>query len=202
MLRLDDRLFYSLAGVLAGGMIILALLPAMRALPSGPVSVGDRDYSEVTVAGLQLNRMVAGGEAESELFQADDLSLLRIETEAGALPDDPTLGPHFPLAPDLEVQYSGFTIEITVRARPAAVWGAEQVRVNYSTGRDGESGWKVFDLTPEFRDFTFRYDVPVKSGENALDYLAIRPVTPEKQRAVELERVEIRRLKRWAPLPE
>jgi hypothetical protein len=202
MLQIGDRLFYTLALGLAAGMIVLALLPAMQALPSGPVSVGDRDYSEVTVEGLQLNRMVAGGEAEIELFEADDLSLLRIETGAGTLADDPTLGPHFPLAADLEVQYSGFTIEITVRARPAQTWGARQIKVNYSTGRDGESGWKVFDLAPDFRDYSFRYDVPVKSGQNALDYLAIRPVTPEKRRVVEVERLTIRRLARWAPLPD
>lgn len=194
---MNDRLFFPVIFLVAAGLVWLAMMPGIGALPSGPVSVGDGNYSLVEVSGLQLNRIEAGGEAEIELVRGNGPTHLLIETMAGALPDDPMQGPHFVLAADLEVQFSGFEMDITVRAKPGERLGATQMMVNYSTGREGESGWQVFDLQPDWADFTFTYRVPAKSGENALDYLAIRPVTPDKTRSLLIESVTFRRGRRW-----
>ena len=195
-----DRIFYPLALLLAGLIVFLAVRPALGALPTGPVSVGDGQYSTVTVEGTQLNRIETGGEARIELVREQGATWLQIETAAGTLSDDPQLGPHFPLAADLERQFSGFEMTITVRARPGDPPGATQMRVNYSTGREGESDWQVFDLKPDFDDYSFVYKVPVKTGENGLDYLAIRPVTPDKTRNLLIERVTFERGPRWADI--
>lgn len=196
---MSDRVFFPLAILLAALLVLLALQPAFGRLPSGPVSVGDMDYSQVEVAGLQLNRLRAGGDADIELVRdGPEAPYLRIETLAGQLTEDPLRGPHFELAADLEVQFSGFEMTIEVRARPGEERGAEQMMVNYSTGRDGESGWHVFDLKPDWETFSFTYRVPVKSGENALDYLAIRPVTPDKSRTLLVDAVRFIRGPRWA----
>lgn len=198
---MPDKLFFPLTALLAGLLVLLALQPAFGALPNGPVSVGDMNYAEVAVSGDDLNRIVGGGEAEIELVRGGDPTHLRIETVAGMLSDDPLLGPHFPLAADLEVQFSGFSVTIEVTAKPGESRGATQMMVNYSTGRDGESGWQVFDLQPGWESFSFTYDVPVKSGENALDYLAIRPVTPDKSRTLLVSEVRFTRGRRWAQAP-
>ena len=195
---MKDRLFFPLIALLAGGLVYLALMPGIGALPSGPVSVGDGNYSLVEVDGVQLNRIEAGGEVDIELVRGDGPTHLRIETIAGALQDDPVLGPHFVLAADLEVQFSGFEMDVVVRAKPGERLGATQMMVNYSTGREGESGWQTFNLQPDWADFTLTYRVPVKPGENALDYLAIRPVTPDKTRSLLIESVTFRRKGRWA----
>ncbi|MCI4645540.1 MAG: hypothetical protein MRY64_12235 [Hyphomonadaceae bacterium] len=193
-----DRLFFPAIFLLAAALVWLALLPGVGALPSGPVSVGDGQYRQIEVSGLELNRIEAGGEVDIQLVRGEGPAYLRMETIAGALPDDPLRGPHFMLAADLEVQFSGFEMEITVRAKPGERLGATQMMVNYSTGRDGESGWETFDLRPDWEDFTFRYRVPVKTGENGLDYLAIRPVTPDKTRSLLIESIRFRRRGRWS----
>lgn len=195
---MPDKLFFPLAILLAGLLVLLALRPALGALPTGAVSVGDGNYARVTVDGVQLNRINAGGEARIELIQSDDPTYLEIETAAGVLTDDPMLGPHFVLAEDIELQFSGHQIEVAITARPAQSRGATQMRVNYSAGRDGESGWQEFDLQPDWATFTLTYDVPVKTGERALDYLAIRPVTPDKTRALQISTVEMVRKDQWA----
>ncbi len=194
-----DSVFFPAAAMLAGALVLLALSPAFGALPSGPVSVGDGQYRTVMVSGLQLNRMQPGGPARLSLVPAGPDSEIGIAVDAGTLSDEPALGPHFPLAADLEVQFSGFEIEITVRAKPGETRGATQMRVNYSTGRDGESGWQVFDLKPGYDDYTFTYRVPARTGQQqGLDYLGIRPVVPDKSRTLLVERVTFRRLARWA----
>ena len=195
---LGDRLFYPIAMLVTGLTIFLAIRPALGALPTGPVSVGDLQYDRIVVDGIQLNRIEAGGDANITLVGSGENTRIQVETVAGTLSDDPRLGPHFRLAADLERQFSGFTMTITVRAKPGEAPGATQMKVNYSTGRDGESDWQIFDLKPEFDDHSFRYDVPLKSGANGLDYLAIRPVTPEKTRNLLIERVTFERGKRWA----
>ena len=195
---MKDRLFFPAITLLAGALVYLALMPGIGALPSGSISVGDLNYNLIEVSGVELNRIEVGGEAEIELVRGDGPTHLRMETIAGALPDDPLQGPHFVLAADIEVQFSGFEVDITVRAKPGERLGATQMMVNYSTGREGESGWQVFNLQPDWADFTFTYRVPVKSGDNALDYLAIRPVTPDTTRSLLIESVTFRRGARWA----
>lgn len=197
---MGDRVFFPLALLITGLIVFIAVRPALGALPTGPVSVGDGQYNTVIVEGNELNRIEAGGEARIELVRDQGTPVLQIETAAGTLSDDPRLGPHFPLAADLERQFSGFEMTIAVRAKPGEAPGATQMMVNYTTGREGESDWQVFDLKPEFDDYRFVYKVPVKTGENGLDYLAIRPVTPDKTRNLLIERVTFERGPRWAEM--
>ncbi|MEO0815695.1 MAG: hypothetical protein AAFX86_00165 [Pseudomonadota bacterium] len=196
---MGDKIFYPFIFLLAAGLVALALSPQINALPTGPVSVGDQNYNRVSVADLELNRMKAGGDADV-ILQRNGVTEANLEivTTAGVLSPDPRLGPHFELSADIEVQFSGFEVEVIVTAKPGESRGATQMQVNYSTGRDGESGWQVFNLQRDWDTFSFTYRVPVKSGENALDYLAIRPVTPDKTRSLLIDRVEFVRGARWA----
>ncbi len=196
--KMSDKFFFP--AIIAFGLflVFLAIQPGLNRLPQGAVSVGDMNYNRVVVEGNDLNRMVVGGQADVELIRGDGPAHLQIVTASGMLSDDPRLGPHFILAADIEVQFSGFDVAITVRAAPGEARGAQAMMVNYSTGRDGESGWKQFDLQPGFEDFVFNYQVPVKSGDNALDYLAIRPVTPDKTRSLRIQKVTFERGRRWA----
>ncbi|MEZ5946088.1 MAG: hypothetical protein R3C13_05710 [Hyphomonas sp.] len=195
---MKDRIFFPLAFLVAAGMVLLALSPGFGRLPEGPVTGDGRDYSRITVEDAYLNKVIAGGDATSRLENGPDgHRQLYIEVAAGALSDAPEYGPHFRLAGDLEVQFSGFTVRCTVRARPADERGAMQMELNYSAGRVGESGWQEFDLMPGFQDYSFEYNVPVAEGEQGVDYFAIRPVVPDKSRALIVESVTFERLGRW-----
>ena len=156
------------------------------------------NYNKITIEGDYLHKVFAGGNAKTELVDGpDNKTLLYIEAETGALRDEPELGPHFRLAADIEAQFSGKTVRITVRARPADDRGAMQIAMNYSAGRVGESGWRIFDLKPEFSDLSFDYDVPRIEGDQGVDYLGIRPVVPNKSRAVLIERITLDRIGPW-----
>ncbi|KCZ91800.1 hypothetical protein [Hyphomonas johnsonii] len=196
--QLRDRFFFASALVLAALMVFLAIRPGIGALPTGPVAGDGTHYDKIVVQGNYLHKVFAGGNAKTELVEGDGgKKLLFVEAAAGVLRDQPELGPHFRLAGDLETQFSSMTIRVTVRMRPADDRGAMQAAVNYSAGRVGESGWQIFDLQPVFTDFSFDYDVPIAIGEQGVDYLGIRPVVPEKSRALLVERVTFERLGRW-----
>ena len=199
-MQIRDRFFFSAALALVAMMVFLAIRPGIGALPTGPVTGDGANYDKITIEGDYLNKVFAGGNARTELTDGPDKKiLLLISADAGALRDEPELGPHFRLAADIETQFSGMTIRVTVRARPTDDRGAMQLAVNYSAGRVGESGWKVFDLKPEFSDFTFEYDVPRVEGDQAVDYIGIRPVVPDKSRALLVERISFERIGPWTP---
>jgi hypothetical protein len=190
-----DRIFFPLAGVLVILMVFLAVQPGVGRLPTGAVAGDGINYDRIVIEGRYLNKVIAGGDARTRLLRMPERGyVLQIDAEAGALLEAPELGPHFRLAPDIEVQFSGRKIRATVRARPAADQGAMQIWANYSAGRAGESGWKTFSLQPEFTDFTFEYEVPVMSGEQGVDYFGVRPVVPEKRRGILVERITLERL--------
>jgi hypothetical protein len=192
---MKDRIFFPLAFLLVVGMVVLAIWPAIGRLPDGPITGDGTNYDRVTVSGQFLNKILAGGDATTELVRnrGDDY-LLYIEAQAGLLGPEPEDGPHFRLASDLEVQFSGRRVRCTVRMRPADQRGAMQAKVNYSVGREGDSGWQVFDLVSRFENFSFEYVVPEHIGDQGFDYFAIRPVVPEKSRALLVESVTFERI--------
>lgn len=164
-----DRLFFPLAGLLVLLMVGLAAQPGIGRLPTGSVAGDGLNYDRIVIEGAYLNKVVAGGNARTRLQRTPERGyVLEVSAEEGALLDAPEQGPHFRLAPDIEVQFSRRKIRVTVRARPSDDQGAMQMKVNYSAGRVGESGWRQFDLQPGFTDFSFDYDVPVAEGEQGL----------------------------------
>ena len=114
-----DRFFFPAALALVVMMVFLAIRPGIGALPSGPVAGDGAHYDKITIEGDYLHKVFAGGNARTELVDGpDNKVLLFVEAETGALRDEPELGPHFRLAADIETQFSGMTVRITVRARP------------------------------------------------------------------------------------
>lgn len=196
---MKDRIFFPIAFLLAGGLVLLAMLPTLGKLPTGPLDAGGTDYSTVLAEGKNLHRIIAGGDSTLELVA--DNTVLRITADAGALNDDPEQGPHFKLAPAVETQFAGYTIRITVTAKPADDAGAMQFAANYRAGRVGESGWKDFTLQPGWKDYSFEYNVPpaINLDSQGFDYFAIRPIVPDKTRTLEVKSVRFDRLKRYSP---
>ena len=188
---MSARIFFATAVLLAGFMVLLGLLPGMNAVPTGPVSGGGTDYQRIEVSGDQLNRMVAGGDSDISLERVDGKPVLLIEVTEGALGEDPLRGPHFVLDRDLETVFADRELRITVRARAADRYGASALRLNYAVGNAEQSGWEEFPLSPEFQDIVFTYILPPRNAgsEPGYDYLAIRPVVPEKQRAILVQSV-------------
>lgn len=189
-----DKLFFPLAALLTVMMVLLAIQPGIGRLPTGAVAGDGINYDRIVIEGPYLNKLISGGDARVQLVRQREDYHLYIEAAAEALAASPELGPHFRLAPDIEVQFAGQRIRITASVRPADDRSAEQVEIMYSTGRAGDSGWQTLDLQPGLSDVSFEYDVPPLQGEQGVDYLAIRPVVPEKSRALIVERIVLERV--------
>ena len=191
---MKDILFFPLILLAGAGLVVLALLPAGSLQPSSAISCGGTACNLITVQGEDLQRIVAGGRADISVEdRGDDDWVLTLTADAGMLPGDPARGPHFRLAPDVETAFAGHTIQVTIAARHPSDKAAPALEVNYSAGLQGESGWQAFPLTSQFKNYQFSWDVPVRSGDQAVDYLGLRPVVPEKTRAVEIRSISFRR---------
>lgn len=188
---MTDRVFFIIAALVAAFMVTMALVPGLNNLPTGPVSGGNTDYKRVEVSGTQLNRLIAGGDSKISLERVDGETVLRIEIEAGALAEDPVRGPHLVLATDLETVFADREVRVTVRARAANRLGAEALKLNYAVSNATQSGWEEFQVTREFQDIIFTYTLPLRpaDSEPGYDYFGIRPVVPEKSRAVFIQSV-------------
>lgn len=192
---MPDRFFFPLAGLLVLAMVFLAIQPGIGRLPTGSVAGDGTNYDRIVIEGPYLNKVMAGGEAETKIVRrAGGAYALQITAAADALASGVEEGPHFRLAPDIETQFSGRMVRVTVRARPAAAAGASEVQVNYSAGRVGQSGWRVFDLATGNGTYSFDYLVPVMSGEQGVDYVGVRPVVKQGRRSVMIDAVIIERL--------
>ena len=202
---MKDYLFFTLALVVALAIIAAAAIPMQERLDCGSVSGAGTNYQTVSVGGENLCRMQAAGQSQLKRVTNEDgdITSLVIDAGAGLLGDRPDRNPHFRLAADLEQQFAGFRIRTTIEAKPADAQGALAFEANYSAGQEGNSGWRKFNLKPGYDSYSFEWDVPVRRiADQAVDYLAIRPVVPEKHRAVEIRSIKFERLARTDVKPE
>lgn len=190
-----DILFFPVAALLASAFIYVALDPNAERLPSGAVSGGGRNATDLTVKDTELNRFVAGnvGGVTLDLIRPEGgQAFMRIDREASARYEDPRLGPHLVLAEDLEVALESRPIEVTFEARSVGDFPASAFEANYFAKVEGESGWREFPLTREFQPYTLSYFTPRRGREEGYDYLGVRPVAPDKHRTMDIRAVRIR----------
>lgn len=193
---MQDRLFFPLAFVLASTFIFMALQPFAERVPSGPVSGGGRNAEDITVEGKELSRFLPGNYDGLDLISAagDAPAVLRITRQATETYEDPRSGPHVVFAEDIEYAMSHRRIQIDIVARSAGDFAASQFEANYFAKAEFETGWKVFDLTPDFKTYRFVFDTPERGEVEGYDYIGIRPVTPDKHRIMEVRSVRVHTL--------
>jgi hypothetical protein len=186
-----DRIFFPLAAALAGAFVFMALNPLAERLPTGPVSGGGRNVMDLTVTGDELHRFVAGNYNGIDFVRAADgqPALLRLTRKATEDYQDPRSGPHLILAEDLEYAYEKRDIQIEIEARAAGDFAASQFEADYFAKAESETGWQTFDLTSEFRKYSFKFNAPSRGEALGYDFLGVRPVAPDKQRVMEIRSV-------------
>jgi len=200
-----DRYFFPLAAALAAAFVLTALQPFVDRLPTGPCSAGGRNAEDVTCAGKELHRFVPGSFDGITYITPPDggAPFLRITRLADEAYEDPRSGPNLALAEDLEYAFESRLVEVVIEARSVGDFAASQFEADYFAKSEGESGWKRFDLTPEFKLYAFTFDVPPRGDTAGNDYIAIRPVAPDKRRVMEVRSVRIHAVgpKHLAPEP-
>ncbi len=190
---MSDRFFFPLI-ILVGIFIgTYAFNYGRSDLPQGSVSGSGDTSNDVVISGAELNRIINRGLYQTRMLAiGDEDYILTIVSGSGSESPNPELGPHFRLAADVEHTFQGKTIEVTVKARPASSDPAHILMLNYSAGPAGDSGWKEFELTPEFSDYTFTFDVPKRFGPQGVDYLGLRPKYAGFYQTIAIESVTIR----------
>jgi hypothetical protein len=200
-----DRYFFPLAATLAAAFVLMALQPFVDRPPRGPASGGGRNAEDITIEGRELHRFVPGNFDGTAIVTPPEggAPILRITQLADQTYEDPKSGPNLPLAEDLEYAFESRPIEIVIEARSVGDFAASQFEANYWAKPEGESGWKKFDLTPEFKPYPFTYEAPPRGDAAGNDFLAIRPVAPDKRRVMEVRSVRIHTVgpKKAAPGP-
>lgn len=82
-----------------------------------------------------------------------------------------TAGAIIPLPESIEQAASGRRVMVTLSARSET---SSRMALAYSTNEVGNSGWQVFDISSEFAEYSFEYNVaPMNAGNR--DYLGILP---------------------------
>lgn len=191
-----DRLFFPLAFILASSFILMALNPFSERVPSGPVSAGAGNAEDVTVKDRELYRFQPGNYDSIKFIPAsgETPAAMRITRQATEDYQDPRSGPHLVFAEDIEFALQHRRIQIDIEARGSGEFAASQFEANYFAKTEYETGWKPFDLTPEFKTYRFTFDTPQRGETVGYDYLGIRPVAPDKHRTMEVRSVRVHAL--------
>lgn len=179
------------------GMVWAAAWRDEDACPTGSISGANTDYRTIKVNGSQLNRLIPGDTIEVGPCQANVPYILSLKALTDQFPSSPQAGPHFRIAPDLDITFAKKRIQVIVRARASANEGAKAFEVNYATGPEGESGWKTFTLSDQFSDYTLDYNVPASRQAQGVDFLGLRPVIEAGQTSFEVESLTLLNLG-WA----
>ena len=193
---MSDKLFFSLTLILAAAFVFLALNPLAVRSPSGPVSGGGRDATDITVAGPELHRFVSGNLGRLEIAPPDEggAPVLHISRLADQPYEDPRSGPHLILAEDVEYALEGREVEVIIEARATGAFSASEFQIDYLAKPGEESGWKTFELTPQFASYSLRFKTPVRGDTQSYDYVGVRPVAPDKRRTMEVRSVRVHAL--------
>jgi hypothetical protein len=193
---MSDKLFFPLAFLVAAAFVLFALNPLATRPLTGPVSGGNRDAEDITVTGTELHRFVSGNLGRIEISPADGGGdpVVHISRLAEQVYDNPVSGPHLVLAEDVEYALEHREIEVIVEARATGAFPASQFQIDYMAKPGDESGWKTFDLTPQFASYSLHYKTPPRGDAQGYDYVGVRPVAPDKRRTMEVRSVRIHAL--------
>ena len=192
---MSDKIFFPLVFMVGVAMVLATLFLGRDTVQCGAIGgAASGDYSSVSIENDRLSCLE--GLALGAISSVED-EIMTLSTGPRPQPAQVSVGPHFKLAADLETVYSGHSIQIFVEAQ--SVSGAD-LEINYDTGRQGESGWQRFDLTEDWQEYRFDYNVPLRAegSESGFDYLGLRPVGETLPGVVRIRKIEFRRRGLWA----
>lgn len=189
-----DKFFFPIAFVVIICLVWFAAQRSETACPTGSIGGAHTDYTVIEVSGSQLNRFIPTDGLIKNECQIGRPYILELKADQTVFSSTPEAGPHFRIAPDIQVAVSDRTVRVVVRARAAQADGTTGFEVNYHTGAKGGSGWQFFPLAETFGDHSFEYRVPKAADGPGIDYLAIRPVLNGATTSFEIERVTLMNL--------
>jgi hypothetical protein len=190
---MKDRFFFPAAAAVAAAMILLALQPFSDRPPRGPLSGGGRNAEDVVLEGRELHRFIAGETGALSVEPNEEgVDMLTLSLGGGAEYADPRAGPHVALAEDLEFAFENRPVEVTIVARSKGEFAAGAFEAAYLARPGQDSGWRRFELTPDFASYVFQWTTPPRGSSQGYDFIGVRPVAPDNRRTLDIRSVRIR----------
>lgn len=186
---MKDRFFYPLMVVVIGGILALALLPGRV---TGGVSDQDVLKNGFVLSGSDLQKMAtAPGTALS--FPNTQEGAFSYAVMSSNLPRrmaPASAGIFGILGPKYERLFAEEMLRITVSARQGQSNPLDDFEVGYFTVGAGDSGWRAFELTPQFEEYTFTFR-PKKSAEPDNDYVGIWPGVEGRSKTMDVRAIKV-----------
>jgi len=184
-----DRYFYPLF------LTVVALIVTIAMLPSCRDNLTDKEIKTqgYVVEGKDL-ALIQASPGTSYVFVGKTTNEPAYITASAHLSRDvapPSAGVFAPLGSDYERVFAGQALRMTLTARQGEVNPSKDFRMGYFTAGAGDSGWKRFDLSPEFQDYSFNFTPPLPTDDPDLDYFGVWPDEDGQQREIDISRYKI-----------
>jgi len=92
--------------------------------------------------------------------------------------------------------FAGQTLEVNVRARKNTSSTLETFDLGFFTPGAGASGWKKYELTSSYQDFSFTYNAPAELSESQVSYVGIWPGDKGDSQQMDVERLSVKIVQR------
>jgi len=183
---MKDRFFYPLALAFIAGVVVLAL------------SLGARDAA-VSDAAIAADGFVIRGDSLAFLTAAPGTTFEVPARDSGQVDHavlaahiardqaPPSAGVFANLNATYKRAFAGEVLNITIHAKQGADNPTPRFEMAYFAVGGGASGWRVFDLGPEFADYSFQFQPKLPTGAGEVDYFGIWPDPDGLQRTMDVK---------------
>lgn len=186
---MKDIFFYPFMVIVIGAILAIALLPGRERsgvsgkdiLQNGFVLTGSDLQKLTTAPGTALSFPDTQDDAFNYAVMSSNLPRRMAPASAGIFG---TLGPEY------ERLFAEETLKITVSARQGQENPLDNFEVGYFTVGAGDSGWKIFELTPQFQEYTFTFRPP-KVLEPDNDYVGIWPGVKGRNKTMDVRAIKV-----------
>lgn len=184
---LRDLYFYPLAAALIAGMVALALSFG------GGEALSDAEIVEQgwTLEGEALRNLIVSPGTDMDYLDEDGGFVRMRANIAYGADGRPTPGIYAALGPDVERAFAGRTLRITVRARALPPDGLERFDSAYFPIEAAASPWAVFDLSPDWADYSYTFTPPIVAAPANTDLVSVYPGKRGENRPVDVARLRI-----------
>ncbi|MEP6343644.1 MAG: hypothetical protein ABJ275_10035 [Maricaulaceae bacterium] len=183
---MKDYLFYPFCALVVGAIIYYAL--------SFTVEVEPIDVSGgFEIKGEQLQYLLIPERLECTLI-SDKLtgtSAVSMTSNVNKETAPPSAGISARLGLEFEQAFSGKTLIMTVRARASEVNPSPSFQMGYFAIGANSSGWKDFDLTENYENYSFKFNKTVPTGDTGGDFAGIWPDVDGFGRGMVVESIKV-----------
>lgn len=181
---MKDWLFYPLALCVFAGIVVFALSFGEDVPNLTEAEILAQGYS---VQGERLYTLTASPGTTLEMRPTTIVIKSHLTRESAP----PSAGVFATLGSNFESAFAGKDLDISVRGRVIGSADRATLEIGYFTVGEGDSGWKAFEITPDYAEYGFSFSPQPKSGPAAQDYVGIWPDPLGENTAIEIEAIKI-----------